>query len=53
MTVLSQKSLCKLVTDVMVIAGEEVALKYQLVRDMLIDKLPQIKPQLTPSCSKV
>ena len=42
--VLFQKSLCKLITDVMVIAGKAVALHHQLVRDMLINTLPQIKP---------
>ena len=52
-TVLFQKSLCKLVTDVMVIAREMVALQHQLVSDMLIDMLPQIKPQFTrPTCPK-
>ena len=39
--------MCKLVTDVMVIAGEAVALQHQLVSDMLIDMLSQIKPQFT------
>ena len=48
MTVLLHKSLYKLVSDVMVIAGEAVALQHQLVSDMLIDMLPQIKPQFTP-----
>ena len=53
-TVLFQKSLCKLVTDVMVIIGEMVALVHQLVSDMLIDMLTQIKPQFTPhTCPKV
>ena len=47
-TVLFQKSLCKLITDVMVIAGKAVALHHQLIRDMLIDTLSQIKPQFTP-----
>ena len=32
-TVLFQNSLCKLITDVMVIAGKAVALHHQLVRD--------------------
>ena len=41
-------------TDVMVIAEEVVAVQQQLVGDMLIDMLPQIKPQLTPpACLKV
>ena len=45
---LFQKSLCKLVTDVMVISGEEVALQHQLlVSDMMIDILPQIKLKFT------
>ena len=44
-TVLFHKSLCKLVTDVVVISGEVVALQHQLVSDMLIDMLPQFKPQ--------
>ena len=39
-TVLFHKSLCKLVTDVMVIAKEVVALQHQMVSDMLIDMLP-------------
>ena len=47
-TVLFQKCLCKLITDVMVIAGKAVALHHQLIRDMLIDTLSQIKPQFTP-----
>ena len=47
-TVFFQKSLCKLITDVMVIARKAVALHHQLVRDMLIDTLSQIKPQFTP-----
>ena len=41
-TILFHKSLSKLVTDVMVIAGQEVALQRQLVSDMLIDMLFQI-----------
>ena len=32
----------------MVIVGEVVALQHQLVSDMLIDMLPQIKPQFIP-----
>ena len=43
-TVLIQKSLCKLVTDVMVIAREVAALQLQLESDMLIDMLPQFTP---------
>ena len=39
--------MCKLVTDVMIIAGEAVALQHQLISDMLIDMLSQIKPQFT------
>ena len=53
-TVLTQKRLCKLVTDVMIIAGEVVALHHSKVNAVLIDMLPQIKPQFTPpSCPKV
>ena len=47
-TVLIHKSLCKLVTDVMIIAGEMFVLQHQLVSDMLIEMLPQIKPQFSP-----
>ena len=50
-TVLFHKSLCKLVTGVMVIAEEVVVLQHRLVSDMLIDMLPKIKPQ--PSLSKI
>ena len=53
-TLLFHKSLCELVTDVIVIAVEVVALQHQLVSAMLIDMLPQIKPQFTPpTCRKV
>ena len=48
-TVLFHKSLCRLVTDLMGIAGEVVALQHQLVSDMLIDMLSQTKPKFTPS----
>ena len=47
-TVLFHKRLCRLVTDVRVIAGEVVALQHQLVSDMMSDMLPQIKPLFTP-----
>ena len=50
---LFRKSLCKLVMDVKVIPGEEVALQYQLlVCDMMIDMPTQIKRKFTP-CPKV
>ena len=53
-TVLFQKSMCKLFTDVMVNAGEVVALQHRLVSDMLINMQPQIKPQFTPpTCPNV
>ena len=53
-TVLFHKSLRKLVTDVMVIAGEMVALQHQLVSDVLVDMLPKIKYQFTLStCPRV
>ena len=39
-TVLFQRSQCKLVTDVMVIAGEVVALQHQLTSHILKDILP-------------
>ena len=46
---LSRKSLRKLVVDVKVIPGEEVALQHQLlVCEMIIDKPPQIKRKFTP-----
>ena len=46
---LFQKSLRKLVMDVKVIPGEEVALQHQLlVCDMMIDMPPQIKRKFTP-----
>ena len=46
---LFQKSLRKLVMDVKVIPGEEVALQHQLlVCDMMIDMPPQIKCKFTP-----
>ena len=46
---LFRKSLRKLVMDVKVIPGEEVALQHQLlVCDMMIDMPPQIKRKLTP-----
>ena len=46
---LFRKSLRKLVMDVKVIPGEEVALQHQLlVCDMMIDMLPQIKRKFTP-----
>ena len=41
--------MCKLVTDVKVIPGEEVALQHQLlVCDMRIDVPPKSKPKFTP-----
>ena len=47
--VLFRKSLRKLVMDVKVIPGEEVALQHQLlVCDMMIDMPPQIKRKFTP-----
>ena len=47
--VLLRKSLRKLVMDVKVIPGEEVALQHQLlVCDMIIDMPPQIKRKFTP-----
>ena len=47
--VLFQKSLPKLVMDVKVIPGEEVALQHQLlVWDKMIDMPPQIKRKFTP-----
>ena len=50
---LFRKSLHKLVMDVKVIPGEEVALQHQLlVCDMMIDMPPQIKRKFTP-CPKV
>ena len=46
---LIRKSLRKLVMDVKVIPGEEVALQHQLlVCDMMIDMPPQIKRKFTP-----
>ena len=46
---LFRKSLRKLVMDVKVIPGEEVALQHQLlVCDMMIDMPPQIKRKFTP-----
>ena len=46
---LFRKSLRKLVMDVKVIPGEEVALQHQLlVCDMMIDMPPQIKHKFTP-----
>ena len=46
---LFRKSLHKLVMDVKVIPGEEVALQHQLlVCDMMIDMPPQIKCKFTP-----
>ena len=46
---LFRKSLRRLVMDVKVIPGEEVALQHQLlVCDMMIDMLPQIKHKFTP-----
>ena len=46
---LFRKSLRKLVMDVKVIPGEEVALQHQLlVCDMMIDMPPQIKGKFTP-----
>ena len=46
---LFRKSLRKLVMDVKVIPGEEVALQHQLlVCDMMIDMPHQIKPKFTP-----
>ena len=53
---LFRKSLRKLVMDVKVIPGEEVALQHQLlVCDMMIDMPPQIKRKFTPrpqTCSR-
>ena len=46
---LFRKSLCKLVMDVKVIPGEEVALQHQLlVCDKMIDMPPQTKRKFTP-----
>ena len=47
--VLNRKSLRKLVMNVKVIPGEEVALQHQLlVYDMMVDMPQQIKPKFTP-----
>ena len=48
-SMLFRKSLRKLVMDVKVIPGEEVALQHQLlVCNMMIDMPPQIKRKFTP-----
>ena len=51
--ILFHRTMCKFVTDVKVISGEEVALQHQLlVCDMRIDVPPQSKRKFTP-CLKV